>query len=40
METETLSNLSRGGMFEELKSECKSRANITIGCILIFLLAA
>lgn len=40
METEALSDLSRGGMFEELKGKCKSRANITIGCILIFLLAA
>ena len=40
METEALSDLSRGGMFEELKGKCKSKANITIGCILIVLLAA
>lgn len=40
METEALSNLSRGGMFEELKGKCKSRATITIGGILVVLLAA
>ena len=40
METEALSNISRGGMFEELKGKCKSRANIIIGCILIVLLAS
>ena len=27
-------------MFGELNAKCKSRANITIGCILIVLLAA
>ena len=40
MEAEALSNISRGGMFEELKGKCKSRTNIIIGCILIVLLAS
>lgn len=39
METIELDNLNKGELFEELKGKCKSRANITIGGILIVLLA-
>ena len=40
METQALSDLSRGGMFEELKGKCKSRVSFTICFMLIVLLAA